>query len=95
MATWSCRKARQIIDNLSKILGIEYLLGARAISLTQDQLGGFALGAGTAAAFRLLSEAIPFQNDDGYMPAQTAAAIRIASTGSILDAIEKAIGPLG
>ena len=95
MATWSCRKARQIIDNLSKILGIEYLLGARAISLTQDQLGGFELGAGTAVAFRLLSEAIPFQNDDGYMPAQTVVAIRIASTGSILDAIEKAIGPLG
>ena len=94
MAPWSCRKARQIIDNLSKILGIEYLLAARAISITWDRLGGFELGAGTRIAFRLLREALPFENDDSYMPAQTAAAIRITRTGSILEAIEETIGPL-
>ena len=94
MAAWSCRKARLIIDNLPKILGIEYLLSARAIYLTQDQLGDFDLGAGTTVCFKTLSEAIPFRMDDGFMPLQTAPAIRIASTDSMLDAIEQAIGRL-
>lgn len=95
MATWSCRKAAQILQNLPKILGIELLLGARAIYLTQDLLGEYALGAGTAVAFKVLSDAIAFQNDDRYMPAQTTPAVRIASTGFMLEAIEEAIGSLG
>lgn len=94
MAAWSCRKTRQILDNLPKILGIEYLFGARAISLTRDELGEFELGAGTAIAFKTLSEAIGFQNDDRYMPAQTGPAVRLTEEGAVLAAVEGAIGPL-
>jgi histidine ammonia-lyase len=94
MAAWSCRKTRAILDNLPKILGIEYLFGARAVWLTQEQLGAFPLGAGTQAAFKLLSDAIGFQNDDRYMPAQTGPAIRLTADGAILAAVEGAIGPL-
>src|SRR5690606_1408833 len=49
MAAWACRKARQIIDNVPKIVGIELMLAARAIYVTESQLGQFALGAGTGA----------------------------------------------
>ncbi len=94
MAAWACRKTRQIIDNLPKIIGIEFLLASRAIYLTEGQLGSFALGAGTAKAYARLREAIPFQSNDSYMPAQTGPAIELAATGAVLDAVERSIGQL-
>lgn len=94
MAPWACRKARQIIDNLPKILGIEYLLAARAIYVTDEVLGQFELGEGTKIAYKVLSEAIPFQMNDSYMPAQSVPAIEIAKSGKILDLVESKIGNL-
>ncbi len=94
MAPWACRKAKQIIDNLPKILGIEYLLASRAIYVTNEVLGQFKLGEGTALAYDVLSKAIPFEMNDSYMPAQSAPAIEIAKSGQILDLVEKKIGPL-
>ena len=55
MATWACRKARQVIDNMPKILGVECLLAARAIYLTEGALGAFGLGAGSQAAYDALA----------------------------------------
>ena len=94
MAAWACRKTRQIIDNLPKIIGIEFLLATRAIFLTEAQLGKFALGSGTAEAYRTLREAIPFEMNDSYMPAQTGPAIALASSGGVLDAVERSVGNL-
>lgn len=94
MATWACRKTRQIIDNLPKIVGIEFLLASRAIFLTETQLGDFTLGAGTTQAYRSLRDAIPFQMNDGYMPAQTGPAIKLATAAALLDAVEQVVGKL-
>ncbi|MCL4182233.1 MAG: histidine ammonia-lyase [Burkholderiaceae bacterium] len=94
MATWACRKTRQVIDNLPKIVGIELMLAARAIYVTESQLGGFALGKGTAAVYRALREAIPFRTEDSYMPGQTGPAIRIATEGVALDVAERDLGAL-
>jgi histidine ammonia-lyase len=94
MAAWSCRKTRQILDNLPKILGIEFLFATRAIYITDAHLGRFALGKGTAAAYAYLREQIPCQNDDAYMPSQTGPAIEATRSGSILVAVEATIGQL-
>lgn len=94
MATWACRKARQVIDNVPKIIGIELMLAARAIYVTEPQLGRFSLGLGTDAVYRALREAIPFCPGDSYMPGQTGPAIRIATQGVALDLVEQGIGPL-
>lgn len=94
MAPWACRKARQIIENLPKILGIEYLLAARAIFITENDLGQFKLGEGTQIAYKMLSEAIPFKNDDTYMPSLSQPAIEFAKTGAILEKVEEKIGTL-
>lgn len=91
MAPWACRKARQIIDNLPKILGIEYLLAARAIFITQNELGHFRLGVGTQIAYNMLSESIPFKKDDSYMPALSQPAIELAKNGMILEKVEEKI----
>lgn len=94
MAVWSCRKARQVLDNMPKILGVEYLLAARAIFLTQDTLGEFHLGVGSKAAYDALSARVPFKQEDSYMQKQIKPALEAAETGEILDIVEATVGAL-
>ena len=94
MAPWACRKTKQIIDNLYKILGIEYLIAARAVFVTQKELGRFQLGDGTAAAYEAISEAVPFQMDDAFMWNQSRPAVELAVSGRILERVEAAVGAL-
>lgn len=92
MAPWACRKTKQIIDNLYKILGIEFLVGARGVWVTQKDLGEFELGEGTKAAYKVLTDAIPYEMDDIYMQRQSVPAIRLTQEGAILKAVEQALG---
>ncbi|MBC2805940.1 histidine ammonia-lyase [Rhizobium ruizarguesonis] len=94
MATWACRKTRQVVDNMPKILGVECLLAARAIFLTEEALGGYKLGTGSQALYDTLRDAIPFQQEDSYMPKQTTPALEIVRSGAFLEAIENKIGAL-
>lgn len=52
---------------MPKILGVECLLAARAIFLTEEALDGYKLGAGSQALYDALRDAIPFQQEDSYM----------------------------
>ena len=94
MAPWACRKTRQIIDNLYKILGIEYLIAARAIFVTQKDLGQFNLGDGTQAAYESIAAAVPFEMDDAFMQNQSRPAIELAVSGRLLERVEAAVGAL-
>ena len=94
MAPWACRKTKQIIDNLYQIIGIEYLLAARAIFVTEADLGQFSLGDGTKIIYKILRNEIPFKMDDSYMPAQSRPAIDIAKSGKMVKVVEDAIGEL-
>ena len=94
MAPWSCRKARQVIDNMPKILGVEALMAARAIYLTEPVLGEFRLGAGSQAVYDALRAALPFQQADDYMQLQIKPALAMISSGALLDAVEASVGAL-
>jgi histidine ammonia-lyase len=94
MAPWSCRKARQVLDNMPKIIGVEYLLAARAIYLTQETLGEFTLGAGSKAAYDALLARVPFQQEDSYMQNQIVPALDAVRSGAVLDTVEAVVGPL-
>lgn len=94
MAPWACRKARLIIENLKKILGIEYLLASRGIFITQKELGQFNLGRGTSIAYNMICEKIPFVSEDFYMGNQSKATIGLVESNAILNAVEKEIGEL-
>lgn len=94
MAPWATRKAKLVMKNLEKILGIELLLAARGIWITQKELGEFGLGKGTSVAYKLVTDAIPFQNDDFYMRDQSKATIDLVESGKLLEAVEAAVGQL-
>ena len=68
MAPWATRKARTIIHNLEKILGIEALIAAQAITATEEELGHFKLGKGTKTIFEEIRKVVPGTRKDEYMP---------------------------
>ncbi len=94
MAPWATRKAALIIKNLEKILGIELLLASRGIFITEDVLGQFKLGKGTAPTYGKVCEYIKFQKDDFYMGNQSKATIGLVESGELLSAIESIVGEL-
>lgn len=94
MAPWAARKAKLVIKNLEKILGIELLLASRGIWITQDELGQFNLGKGTSIAYEKVNELIKFQKEDIYMGNQSKATIGLIESDELLNAVEAAVGEL-
>ena len=94
MAPWATRKAHAVMKNLEKIFGIEALLAAQAISITEDQLGDFKLGKGTDAVFREIRKVTPGTKKDEYMPKQSAPCVKLVEERKLLSAAEAAVGVL-
>ncbi|RQD68880.1 MAG: histidine ammonia-lyase [Tindallia sp. MSAO_Bac2] len=94
MAPWAARKAGMVIDNVEKILGIELMIGAEAISLTETSLGSFSLGIGTNAAYQRIRQDIKAAYKDTYMPDQSLPAIKLVKERHILQAVEEAVDGL-
>ena len=94
MSPWATRKARMVMDNLEKILGIETLIASQAISITEAELPGFRLGGGTGAVFARIREDFPGTERDEYMPDQSAACIALVEKRELLRAAEDAVGEL-
>ena len=94
MAPWAARKARKVMKNLEKILGIETLISAQAISITEKELPGFQLGKGTKAVFERIRQDFPGTEKDEYMPAQSSACISLIEKRAVLKAAEGAVGSL-
>ncbi|GFR36102.1 hypothetical protein TCEA9_19140 [Thermobrachium celere] len=63
MGTTAARKARSIIYNVSKVLGIEYLAACQAIDLR----GMYELGRGTKVGYELLRNHVPVLDEDRIM----------------------------
>lgn len=94
-STWSARKARTVIDNVQQIVATEMLMAAQAISLTEPLLKPFSLGRGSAAALAALRERIPAALEgDRWLHADLVAALELLRGGSVLRAVEQAIGPI-
>jgi histidine ammonia-lyase len=94
-STWSARKARTVIDNVQQIVATEMLLASQAISLTEPLLKPFGLGRGSAAAYAALRQQIPAALEgDRWLHADLVAALELLRGGSVLRAVEQAIGPI-
>ena len=88
---WSAaRKLRQVIDNVRRILAIEWVTAARAIDLR----GPLQPAAGTAAAVRLLRSRVSGPGPDRVLSPELAAAEGLLLDEALVDAVEVATGPL-
>jgi histidine ammonia-lyase len=92
-STWCARKAATVLMNTQYIVGVEMLLAAQAITMTESLLSGFALGKGTQAAYEEVRRQIPAcLEGDRWFHDDIAIARSFVTSGSVRAAVEKKIG---
>ncbi len=97
MAPIAGRKARQILENVQKIVAIELLYAAQALDLRLAEMKGKPeeiLGKGTAAAWHAVRDVIPFLKEDRPLYRDIASALELVKRGAVLAAAEEAVGAL-
>lgn len=67
MATWSGRKAREVVENTYTILAIELLMACQGISLITPHLKDLSQGEKTRRALTLLRERVPVVKKDSFL----------------------------
>lgn len=93
MGTIAARKARDITDNLSRVLAIELVAAAQAIDLNSKDEGK-KLGKGTKAAYDVIRSAIPFVDQDRILYKDFDRSLELIKSGEIIRAVEQAVGVL-
>ncbi|MFD3508151.1 histidine ammonia-lyase [Nocardia sp. NPDC058666] len=89
---WSAaRKLRRAIDGLTRVLAIEALTAARGLDLRAP----LAPAPATAAVVAALRTEVLGPGPDRYLAPEIEAAVRLASSGTLLAAAESVTGPLG
>lgn len=88
---WSAaRKLRTALDNLTRVLAVELVTAARALDLRAP----LEPGTGTAAAREALREVVEGPGPDRFLSVELREAELLVRDGSVLRAVEDAIGPL-
>lgn len=92
-STWCARKAATVVANTQYIIGVEMLLAAQALTMTESLLPGFVLGKGTQAAYDEVRRQIPACLDgDRWFHDDIVVAQSFVTTGSVRKAVVKKIG---
>jgi histidine ammonia-lyase len=94
MSTFAARKARSVVANAQKVIGIEIQCAAQAIDLSTSPLSERRLGAGSGAAYERFRQDVPPTQEDHYQATDMAAAADLTRTGELVDAAERVIGRL-
>ena len=90
MGWGAARKLRRVLDNLRRILAVEWVTAARGIELRAP----LQPAAGTAAAVSLLRRRVPGPGPDRWLSPELAAAERMLADEALATAVEEATGPL-
>ena len=90
MGWGAARKLRRVVDNLRRILAVEWVAAARGIELRAP----LQPAAGTAAAISLLRRRVPGPGPDRWLSPELAAAERMLADEALVTAVEAATGPL-
>ena len=86
----AARKLRRSVDNLRRILAVELVCAAAAIDLR----GHLRPAAGTGAAVHVLRDVVAGPGQDRWLSPDLRTAELLLADGSVLAAVETAIGPL-
>ena len=94
MGAAAVRQAMQILEHVETIVGIELLLAAQGIDFRCREMGAdtSCLGEGTAVAYRLIREQIPFLDCDVVLSPHIESARRLVADGTIKRAVEERLG---
>ncbi len=87
MGTIAARKARTVVDNTTRVIGIELLTAAQAVDFRETR----SLGRGTAAAHRLLRSEVDFMEKDRILYPMIEKAIALVADGRLVETVEKEV----
>ena len=88
MGTIAARKARDIMDNVRKVIAMELLTSVQAIDLR----GKKKLGVGSEAAYNIIRDHTPFIDKDRIMYKDINICEDIIKENLLVEAVEKSIG---
>jgi histidine ammonia-lyase len=92
-STWCARKAATVVSNTQYIVGVELLLAAQAISMTEHLLPGFVLGKGSQAAYDAIRCKIaPCLDGDRWFHDDIAQAHELVVSESVRQAVCRSLG---
>lgn len=94
MGATAARQAEQILGHVETIVAIELLLAGQGIDFRCREMGkdGSCLGAGTAVAYQLLREQVPFLEEDTVLAPYIEAARQLVASGMMKRAVEQRLG---
>ena len=85
-------KLRDVIDNVERILAIELMAAAQGVDFRRQTLGAQArLGCGTAAAYALIRNHVPFIERDCVMSGYVELIRQLVADGAIVAAVNQAL----
>jgi histidine ammonia-lyase len=90
MGWGAARKLRTVVVNVARILAVELVCAAHAIDLRSP----LEPGPGTAAALAAVRARIPGPGPDRFLAPDLAAAQELVTSGEVVVAVERAVGPL-
>ncbi len=90
MGMTSALKAQQIIDNAQAVLGIEMIAGAQAVDFRKPVKPS----KGVQAAYEVIRKHVDFLDEDRPLYDDINRMKKVVQSGEILEAVEKAVGPL-
>jgi histidine ammonia-lyase len=91
MGPLAARHAQQIADNVERILAIELLAAAQGIDFRQEAMPGARLGRGTAPAYQLIRQRVPFLERDAVMSGYIEAVRELVASGELIREVDRAI----
>lgn len=93
MGAAAVRQALQILDHVETIVGIELLLAAQGVDFRCRELGmdGGCLGQGTAVAYHVIREQVPFLSEDVVLAPHIETLRRLVAEGTLKRAVEAAL----
>jgi histidine ammonia-lyase len=90
MGMTTALKTRQILDNAQAVLAIEFMAGAQAVDFRKPDKPG----RGVQAAYEVIRKYVDFLDKDRPLYNDINRLKDVVQSGEILDAVEKAVGPL-
>jgi histidine ammonia-lyase len=92
-STWCARKAATVVANTQYIVGVEMLLAAQGLTMTEELLKDFVLGEGTQAAYEEIRKQIPAcLEGDRWFHNDIQVAHSFITSGSVREAVVGRIG---
>ena len=90
MGTIAARKAREILENVRRVLAIELMCACQAIDLRGDK----GMGCGTKAAYECVRKVVPFLKEDRPLYGDINLCEQLIIDGSLVRHVEENAGPM-